>query len=252
MHKLGLLLFAFTFAAPLAAPAAAQGEPPLKHERVLAVVGEGIVRGLPDMAIITMGVLSEAASAGEALSANTASMTRILEALRAEGLESRDLQTSNFSVEPRYSQPPPNWNGTDPFVPKIVGYAVRNDLTLRIRQLDRVGALLDLVITLGANSVSGPTFTVADPSELEDRARRAAMRDAMRKGELYSEAAGVPLGVIARIEENVTQWPQPVPMAAMARQEMAADAAVPVEGGELTFQAQVSVSWELGGGPARP
>jgi uncharacterized protein YggE len=248
MRRFAFLLLALSL--PLAAPAAAQPEPPLRHERVLAVVGEGTVRGLPDMAVITMGVVSEAKSAGEALAANTASMTSILAALRDEGLESRDLQTSNFSVEPRYSQPPRDWNGQDPFEPKIVGYAVRNDLTLRIRDLDRVGALLDLVITLGANSVSGPMFTVADPSELEDQARRAAMRDAVRKGELYSQSAGVPLGPIARIEENVAQWPQPVPMGAMARQEMAADAAVPIEGGELTFRAQISVAWELG--PAQP
>ena len=216
-----------------------------RQERVLAVVGEGTVRGLPDMAAITLGVVSEAPSAQEALTANTASMTRIIDALKSQGIDARDLQTSNFSVEARYSQPPRDWNGTDPFEPKIVGYTVRNHLTLRIRQLDRVGALLDEVITLGANSISGPTFSVAAASELEDQARRAAMRDAIRKGELYAEAAGVALGPIARIEENVTQWPQPMPMGAMARQE-ASDAAVPIEGGELTFQAQVSVSWQLG------
>jgi uncharacterized protein YggE len=198
------------------------------------------------MAIITLGVVSEATSAREALTANSQSMTRILDALRAAGIESRDLQTSGFTVEPRYSQPPRNWNGTDPFEPKIVGYTVRNQITVRVRQLDQVGAMLDQVITLGANTVSGPTFTVADASEFEDQARRAAVRDAMEKAELYSEAAGVTLGPIFRIEENVAQWPQPVPMAAMARQE-AADASVPIESGELTFQAQVSISWRLGG-----
>jgi uncharacterized protein YggE len=199
------------------------------------------------MALITLGVVSEAPSAREALAANTEAMTRIIEALRAEGIESRDLQTANFSVEPRYSQPPRDWTGAEPFEPKIIGYAVRNELTVRIRELERVGALLDRVITLGANSVAGPMFTVADPSELEDQARRAAMRNAVRKAELYAEAADVTLGPIVRIEENVVQWPPPVPMAAMARQEAAADASVPIEGGELTFRAQVSVAWELGG-----
>jgi uncharacterized protein YggE len=186
--KARLFALALTLSGPFGGAAMAQAvETPPLQERLLAVVGEGIVRGLPDMAAITLGVVSDAASAREALSANTASMTRIIEALKVEGIDARDLQTSNFSVEPRYSQPPRNWNGTDPFEPKIVGYTVRNQLTLRIRQLDRVGALLDKVITLGANSISGPTFSVTAASELEDQARRAAMREAIRKGEALRE-----------------------------------------------------------------
>ncbi len=243
--RIRLILITLSLSGLLGSSALAQPvDPPSEGQRRLSVTGEGTVRGRPDMAVITMGVVSEAPNAREALARNTEAMTRILDALRAEGVESRDLQTANFSVEPRYSQPPRDWNGSDPFEPKIIGYAVRNELTLRVRQLERVGGLLDLVITLGANTVSGPTFTVADPSELEDQARRAAMRDAIRKGELYSQAAEVELGPIARIEETVAQWPQPVPMAAMAR-ESAADAAVPIEGGELSFQAHVSVSWEI-------
>jgi uncharacterized protein YggE len=239
-------LVVLALAGPLAVDGGkAQGVAPEAAERRVSVVGEGIVHGRPDMALITMGVVSEAVSAGEALAANSAAMTRILAALRAEGIESRDLQTSNFSVEPRYSQPPPGYDGSQPFEPKIVGYAIRNELTIRIRDLTKVGVLLDQVIGLGANSISGPIFTVAEPSALEDQARRAAMQDALRKGNLYAEAAGLSLGPIARIEETIVQWPQPLPLGAMAR-EMAADASVPVEGGELTFQAQVSVSWRIG------
>lgn len=213
-------------------------------ERRISVVGEGRVRGRPDMAVINAGVVSEAKSAAEALSANNAAMTRILEAMRAAGIESRDLQTANFSVEPRYSQPPPEYDGSQLFTPKIVGYSVRNEVVVRVRDIARTGEILDQVITLGANSITGPMFAAAEPAELEDQARRAAMRDAIGKGELYAMAAGVTLGPILRIEESVAQWPPPVPMGAMAR-ESAQDAAVPIEGGELTFQAQVSVSWQL-------
>lgn len=223
----------------------AQTLQPETGERRLTVVGEGLVQGRPDMAVISMGVVSEAVSAGEALDANSAAMTRIIAALKAEGLEPRDLQTANFSVEPRYSQPPRDYDGSQPFEPRIVGYAVRNELTIRIRELQEVGALLDKVIELGANTISGPIFTVAEPTGLEDQARRAAMEDALRKGRLYADAAGLALGPIARIEESVVQWPQPMPLGAMAR-EMAQDASVPVEAGELTFRAHVSVSWQLG------
>ena len=122
---------------------------------------------------------------------------------------------------------------------------MRNKLKLRIRDLDRVGALLDQVVTLGANSISGPNFTVADPTPLEDQARRAAMRDALRKGTLYAEAAGV-----RSARSSASR------RATASRRSRYADGrhdahgggggcAVPIEGGELTFQAQVSVSWRL-------
>jgi uncharacterized protein YggE len=225
--------------------AAAQPAQPETREPFLSVTGEGLVRAQPDMAIITLGVVSEAPNAGEALAANNRSMTGILDALRADGLESRDLQTSGFTVDPVYSQPPRDYDGSTPFTPEIVGYRVSNNISVRIRELDRVGQILDRVVTLGANSISGPVFTVADPTPLEDQARRAAVRDALRKGELFADVAGETLGPIVRIEESVVIPPQPLPMGAAMRME-AADASVPIEGGELTFQAHVSVSWRLG------
>jgi uncharacterized protein YggE len=243
-RQFAVFLMAMAVAGLLGAVAHAQTLQVEPRERLLSVSGEGTVRARPDMALITLGVVSEAESARQALSANSDSMTGIISALKDEGMESRDLQTSGFSVEPIYSQPPPNYDGSEPFEPEIVGYRVRNNLTLRIRDLERVGALLDQVVTLGANSISGPTFTLADPTPLEDQARRAAVRDALRKGALYAEAAGLTLGPVFRIEEGYVQPPQPFQGAAM-RMEMAADASVPIEGGELTVEAQVSVSWQI-------
>jgi len=243
--RLSALLLAAAFVLPLAGAqgfAQTASEP---RERLLSVTGEGVVRARPDMAVITLGVVSEAKDAGEALAANNEAMTTILEALRAEGMESRDLQTSGFSVEPLYSQPPRDYDGSTPFTPQIVGYRISNNITLRIRDLARVGEILDQVVTLGANSVSGPSFTVADPTPLEDQARRAALRDALRKGSLYADAAGETLGPIFRIDEAFASPPQPYQMGAAMRMEAAADSAVPIEGGELTFQAHVSVSWSL-------
>jgi uncharacterized protein YggE len=241
---LRFLLIAAGLALPLDGAA---GQPEMHHPEVfgpqISVTGEGIVRARPDMALITLGVVSEAATAGEALSENSRSMAGIQDALEEAGLESRDLQTSGFFVEPIYSQPPRDYDGSQPFIPEIVGYRVRNELMLRVRDLERLGTLLDQVIALGANSVSGPTFTVADPTPLEDQARRAAMRSAMRKAELYAEAAGVALGPILRIEETAFP-PQPLPIGAAARLE-AADSSVPIQSGELAFQAQVSVAWRL-------
>lgn len=234
-------LLAAMLAAPAAAPAAAQTEPEVPR---LTVTGEGRTQAPPDMATMMLGVVSEAETAGAALAANSQSMAAIVERLRSEGIEPRDLQTSNFSVQPRYSQPPRDHDGSQPFEPRIIGYSVSNDLTLRVRELERVGELLDIVVTLGANSISGPSFTLEDPTALEDEARRAAVRDAMRKAQLYAGAAGVTLGAVQRIEEVRFERPQPMAYAAMARE--AADSAVPIEGGELTFHARVAISWALG------
>jgi uncharacterized protein YggE len=214
------------------------------HERLLTVNGEGTVTGTPDLALVTLGVVSDAPVARDALAENSKSINRILASLKESGIQGRDLQTSGFSVEPVYSQPPANYDNTQPFQPQIVSYIVRNSLTLRIRALPKVGEILDQVVTLGANSISGPTFTVDDSTALQDNARKEAIADALRKAKVYASAAGIALGPIFHIEEGYTQPPQPLAAGAMMRME-AAPSSVPIEGGELTFQAHFSVSWRI-------
>jgi uncharacterized protein YggE len=237
------LLVAAALLAPLPGAARAQ-EADQAGERLLSVVGEGIVRARPDMAVIMLAVVTEAKEARGALSQNSAGMNRLIDALKAKRIEARDLQTSGFSVEPRYTQPPQNQDGEKPFTPEIIGYTVRNELIVRVRELARTGEILDAAVTLGANSISGPVFTLADASAQEDLARRAAVRDALRKGALYAEAAGVTLGPIMRIDESTPAPQRPIPMAAMARETSAAST-VPIQGGELTTDMQVAVSWRI-------
>jgi uncharacterized protein YggE len=239
--KLGAMMIAVALAMVGAAPAGAQTA---QNERLITVTGEGTVEGAPNLALITLGVVSEAQAASEALSANSQSMNRIIGALKEGGIEARDLQTYGFSVEPVYSQPPEARDQSTPFRPEIVGYRVQNNVTLRIRDLARVGAILDQVVTLGANSISGPSFTVDNPTALQDQARNAAIADALRKGKLYAGAAGISLGPIFRIDENYTPPPQPYAAAPMLRME-AAQSDVPIEGGALTFKMQVVVSWRI-------
>lgn len=224
--------------APVGASAEEGAEP-----RLLSVSGEGVAHAAPDIALITLGAVSEAVTARDALDDNSATMTGLIDALKDEGLEDRDLQTSGFSVEPIFSQPPRDYDYSTPFRPEILGYRVRNNVNVRIRDLERVGAILDRVVTLGANSITGPSFTVADPTPLEDEARRAAVADALRKAELYAEAADVELGPIQSIAEGFASAPQPMEAATMRLE--AADSSVPIEGGELTFEVRVSVSWVL-------
>ena len=245
--KLGTVLVATLLAAFLGATAAKAQTAEPQQERLLTVSGKGTAHGAPDMALITLGVVSEHETARGALAENNQSMQRILTALKAGGMESRDLQTSGFSIEPVYSQPPSSDQGTaEPFRPQIMGYRVHNNVTLRVRDLVGLGAILDQVVTLGANSISGPTFTIDDRTRLEDEAREAAVKDALRKAELYAAAAGITLGPLFRIEEGYVQPPQPLLGDVMMRME-AAPASVPIESGELTFDVQVTVSWRIAG-----
>jgi uncharacterized protein YggE len=244
--KLRTVLVATLFAALFGANAVSAQTADPQAERLLVLPGKGIARGAPDMALITLGVVSEHETARGALAENNQSMQRILDALKASGMESRDLQTSGFAIDPVYSQPPSD-GSAEPFRPEIVGYRVNNNLTLRIRNLPGLGAVLDQVVTLGANSISGPTFTVEDRSKLEDEAREAAVKDALRKAELYATAAGITLGPVFRIEEGYLTPPQPLMEGAMMRMDAAAPASVPIESGELTFEVQVTVSWRIAG-----
>ena len=233
-----LCALAFANLAPFSTAAAAEDEP---NPRLLSLTGEGEVTAAPDMAVLSLGVISEDRTARQALSANTRAMTALVEAMKKAGVAPGDLQTSGFNVSPKYSQIRPR-PGDERTAPEIVGYSVRNTLSVRIRNLGSAGEILDTAVSLGSNAISGLAFTVAEPKPLHNEARKAAMADALQKAALYAEAAGVTLGGIRSITEGGVRPPPIVPM---ARAEAAFDAAVPIEAGELTFRAQVSVVWEI-------
>ncbi|XHC16436.1 SIMPL domain-containing protein [Oceaniradius stylonematis] len=209
----------------------------------ITVSATGTADIAPDMAVIGLTVLREAETAREALDANTEAMAEILAAMRAEGIAERDLQTSNFNIQPRYVYPEPK-DGIRP-APRIVGYQVSNSLTVRVRDLDRLGAILDQSVTLGVNQGGGISFTNDDPSAAITEARTKAMKAAISKAGTLTEAAGIGLGRILSISEQSSE-PRPMPVARAAMMEMAADAApVPVAAGENTYRVSVNVTFEL-------
>ena len=218
--------------------------PAFADEGVISVTGIGEISAAPDTAYVSSGVTSQGATAREALDANSAAMEQLIATLKEAGIAERDIQTSNFSVNPNYvysdardaegySQPP-----------RIDGYQVSNTVTVRIRDLDSLGQVLDQQVSVGANTINGISFAVEDTTALEDEARKAAFADARRKAELYAETAGEDLGDVVSITENQGySSPQPMQMrAAMAYDE---SAKVPVATGELTFQISVQVTWDV-------
>ncbi|MGQ7792967.1 SIMPL domain-containing protein [Faunimonas sp. B44] len=222
-------------------PAVAQDRAPAERfERRIVVTGTGEAIAKPDMATLELGVVTEAETAAEALAANNAAMAKIVDDLKAGGIEPRDLQTAGLFIEPRYTQPRPE----EARAPQIAGYAVRNTLRIRIRDIAKVGETLDRAVRLGANTLSGPAFTLADPDAIEKEARRKAVEDARARAELYASAAGVALGDVIAIDDRATVRPFAAPAARMMKAE-AFDAAMPVEGGELTTTAEVSMTFAI-------
>lgn len=238
MKKTRMVLLATAIASAIAASPALATERPLPR---INVTGEASVNVAPDIAFLRLGVLREAATAREALDANNAAMADVIDAMKAEGVEARDLQTAGFSIQPKYEyfQPKP---GEEQKPPRIVGYTVTNDLTVRVRDLGKLGAILDRSVTLGVNSGGGIEFSNDDPSKAIAEARTGAMKDAISRARTLTEAAGIELGPVIEINESFSQ---PAPMPMVKARMMADAAAVPVEAGENTYSVTVTVSFEL-------
>ncbi len=210
----------------------------------ISISGLGEVTAAPDTAFITSGVTTQGATAREALDANTKAMTDLLDTLKAAGIEARDIQTSGFSVNPNYVYSDARDANGYQLPPKINGYQVYNTVTVRVRDLNSLGSVLDKAVNVGANTINGISFSVADPSKLYDEARKAAFADAREKAALYADVAAEELGNIVNISESQGySSPQPYMMKATAD---AAGAPVPIASGELSFQINVQVTWNLG------
>ena len=217
-----------------ARPATAQtvGVPGMRQ---VTVVGHGEVKGKPDTATIQIGVETEAAVAKDALAKNTDEATALQAKLKELGVAEADIQTSNFSIYPTY--------GTDGR--QITGYHVSNSVIVKIRALDKAGALLDQVVQAGANSVSSIAFSVDDPQALLGQAREQAMQNARARADTLAKAGGAAVGDVLLITENVgAQPPVPVMMAAPAA-DAAQSKAVPVQPGEQSFSVDVQVTYQL-------
>jgi uncharacterized protein YggE len=230
---LASLVFSFEQSSPVGAE-----EGFLIPGRTITVNGEGEARAKPDMATISLGVVGQAPTAREALSANNERMKKVLDGLKAAGVDEKDLQTSGLNISQRYSE---LREGQEM---RITGYEVSNQVSAKIRNLTKLGAILDQAVTLGANSMNGISFSIAEPDSLINDARRRAIADARARAELYAKEAGVSLGPVHAISEMaLSQPPQPLYMRVMEMKQ--ADSSVPVEGGEASLTAQVTVIFDI-------
>ena len=178
-----------------------------------SVNGEGKVVTVPDIAQLSFGVLAEGGkNLADLQTENTKKANRVIAFLKESGVEDKDIKTQSYNITPRYqyfSCPPSNKQDVAPCPPsEIVGYSISQDISVKIRELHKTGAVLAGIVEKGANTVSGPAFIVDDPTELENQAREEAITEAKNKAKTIAEAGGFRIGKLISIQEGFySPWP---------------------------------------------
>lgn len=231
-----ILPLAIAAAVAFPAIAAAADSPPPPR---IVVTGEGEAAIAPDLALLTLSVMREAKTARAALDANNDAMAAVIAAMKSSGIKERDLQTAGIQINPRYNYTNKPDGSQEA---ELVAYQVTNTLSVRIRDIDKTGDILDKAVSLGVNQGGGISFSNEDPAAAVTEARKKAVANAMAKAKTLAEAAGVGIG---RVLEITDQNFAPPPMPINAKAFDAAGASVPVQAGENSYTAQVTVTFEL-------
>lgn len=217
-------------------PVAAQGtttENPIT--RTVSVTGNGVITGTPDQATIYVGVRTDAATSAAALTDNNEQMTALINTLKSAGVAARDIQTSDFSIYPRYN------DGTNGEL-RVVGYEVSNSVHITVRDLTKLGTVLDAAVRAGGNQVSGISFGFSDPAALVEQARAQAVANARDNAEQLASLSDAELGAVITINESMNNYPTPIYRDAMAQAEMSV---VPIESGQSSVNVSVNITYEL-------
>jgi len=205
--------------------------------RVIEVSGDGEVQAAPDQATLQLAIETHAATASAAASSNAALAQKIRDAIKAKLGDRGKLWTGGYSLDPDYSEPR---NGG---VAKIVGYRAQNSITVQTGALDVVGPVIDAAIGAGANRVDSLSYDLRDNTAARNEAISKAAKDAQSQAQSLATALGVKLGPVVKastISEN-----RPVPVMRMAAASMTRSAATPIEAGQVTVPATVSLSYEI-------
>jgi uncharacterized protein len=200
------------------------------------VNGEGQVTITPDVAYINIGVHTEGADVSEALASNTQQAQKVSDALVALGVDKKDIQTTAFNVYPQ-QQYGPNGEMLD------IKYVVDNSVYVTVRDLTKMGEILNAVVKSGANNINGIQFDVADRSKALSDARKKAVDDAHAQAVELVAAAGAKLGKLQYL--SVTNTTNPVSQVSMKSDAASSGGTVPVSAGQLILTVDVSATYEL-------
>lgn len=208
----------------------------------IGATGTGRVNVTPDTAVASIGVEITATTLVSATQESNETMTAVLDAIKAQGIDAKDIQTSNYNVFPLTNNPKEGES------PTVTAYRVSNLVTVKIRNIttggnEKVGAVLDAALGAGANSINSVFFTVDDPTQAKNDARELAVKDAMAKAQTLATAAGVELGAMFSISEvtgNVIPFYRGGLEAAQG-----AGGAGPVETGSTEVSVTVEIHYEI-------
>lgn len=208
--------------------------------RIVSVTGEATVTAVPDIAMLDFSVRTRAVSSAAAFSDASEKMNGVIDALKAQGVEDRDVQTDQIGMNPIYAQTDRGRQDRT----RIVAYEAYQSLTVRLRDIDNAGPVIDAAVQAGANGLNSFRMTIDDTKALEDEARVAAVKDAMAKAKAMAEAAGAELGPVMTLSARGGSRP---PQMMQARSMvMEADAAGPsLQAGEQTVTMSVSATFKI-------
>lgn len=194
---------------------------------------------VPDVATLSAGVVTQTADGNSAMRQNAQQMDKVLAAIKAAGIAERDVQTSGVSLNPQYRY-------ADNEAPKITGYQASNTVSLKVRDIAKLGKVLDALAAQGANQINGPQFEIDQPEPVYDEARLAALKKAQARAQTYAKSLGLQVRRIVSISENAGGGFRPMPMMRAQAAGMAMDKATPVAPGESTVSVNLDVVFELG------
>ena len=203
----------------------------------LDINATGEVTRVPDVAIISAGVVSRSASATGALQDAANRMSKVLSALKSADMDARDIQTSNVSLNPEYRYP-------ENQSPQLVGYTASNQVTVKFRDIRNSGKILDALVTQGANQINGPTLTIDKPEAALDEARAQAIALGRARADLYARSMGMRVVRVVAVSESGGYAPPP-PMPPMVMQASEARAYTKIEPGEQKLQVNLAMTFEL-------
>ena len=232
------LLMASAPAAPAFAQITTQLAQPIAGTR-LDITATGEVTRVPDLAIISAGVVTRSATATGALQENSQRMERVIAALKRAGVADRDIQTSSISLNPEYRY-------EDNKAPQLTGYSASNQVTIRFRDIRSSGKILDALVAQGANQINGPNMTIEHAEAALDEARANAVAAGRAKAELYARAMGKRVARVISISESGSSFAAPPPMPYAAERIVATGAAATkIEPGEQKLEVNLSMVFEL-------
>ncbi len=206
---------------------------------LLTISAEAEHKASPDIALMSAGVVTISLKAKDALKENSEKMNKVIKELKLAGIEEKYIQTSSINIRPNYVH-------RKNLGPKVTGYTVRNTVSIKIKDLKKIGKTIDALVSQGANNLSGPHFSIENPDKFIDLARKAAFKKAQKKAELYADVAGLKIKKIMSLSESVRKN-SPINRRMMHSkfESSSSSTPTPIQAGEVNLSVHVNIKYEL-------